>query len=165
MNFHKIDTCNMNNGEGIRCVLWVSGCSHHCPNCFNQETWDPKSGKPIDMDAINLIESALSEKWCKGITMTGGDPLFEDNRAEMADLCERLKKTYPNKTIWIYTGYTLEYLRKMNDDNINRILNCIDVLCDGVFIEQLKSPDKPWVGSSNQKVWRKNEQGIFTEFF
>ena len=152
MNYHKIDICNMDNGNGLRCVIWVSGCSHCCKGCFNRQTWNVNSGDLFDDKQIEMIEYALSQDWCFGITITGGDPLFEQNRASICSLCKNIKAKFPDKTIWVYTGYTYEELLDMKDTTINDIIKYIDILVDGVFIEELKSPNKHWVGSSNQRV-------------
>lgn len=154
MNYHKIDNCNMNNGAGIRVVLWVSGCSHHCPGCFNAQTWDEYSGDQFGPEQLAMIKDALKEDWCSGITLSGGDPLFWTNRKDIKLLCKELKEEFPTKTIWLYTGYVYEELIKMAtiDTNVSVILKTIDVLCDGRFIEERKSPDKHWVGSDNQRV-------------
>lgn len=152
MNYHKIDICNMDNGDGLRVVLWVSGCNHYCPGCFNAETWDVCGGDPFGQEQIELIEYALSQDWCSGLTLTGGDCLFPQNRQCICKLCTNLKLKYPNKTIWLYTGYTYEELLESDDQMVKCILNDIDVLVDGPFIEDLKSPDEHWVGSSNQKI-------------
>lgn len=150
MNYQKIDFCNMNNGDGLRVVIWVSGCNHHCKGCFNPETWDCECGLPLGVEEINKILHYLRQNWCSGITLTGGDPLFSQNRNDVLALCYILKQNYPEKTIWLYTGYTLDQIKENND--MSKILRFVDVLCDGPFIEEQKSPDKPWVGSENQQV-------------
>ena len=93
MNYHKIDICNMDNGTGLRVVLWVSGCNHCCKGCFNSQTGDPASGGKFDDEAFAAIDNALSQSWCSGITLSGGDPLFPQNRAAIRDLCLKIKKT------------------------------------------------------------------------
>lgn len=152
MNYHKIDICNMDNGDGLRVCLWVSGCSHYCKGCFNQQTWNMNSGDLFGLHQIKLIEYALSQDWCNGLTLTGGDPLFSQNREQIKNMCLSLKSKFPTKTIWLYTGFTYDELNKDNDVDINKIFESIDVLVDGSYIEELKSPDKYWVGSSNQRV-------------
>lgn len=152
MNYHKIDICNMDNGSGLRVVLWVSGCNHCCKGCFNSQTWDPASGGKFDDEAFAAIDNALSQSWCSGITLSGGDPLFPQSRAAIRDLCLKIKENHPTKTIWLYTGYTFEELVAANDVIVRQILYLTDVLVDGLFVEKLKSPSKHWVGSSNQRV-------------
>ena len=153
MNYHDITKCDMLNGEGVRVVLWVSGCVHACPNCHNQQTWNPNSGIPFDNEAIQEIYAELDNPYVDGITFSGGDPLHPLNYNTILWLCTQIKLKYPNKNIWLYTGYSLDTVKLIYSD----ILEYVDVLVDGTFIEKLKSPDKHWVGSSNQKI---NRRGI-----
>lgn len=146
MKYIKIDNCNMNNGPGLRVVLWVSGCSHQCEDCFNPETWDENNGDKWTKKQQQLIIKALSEDWCSGITLTGGDPFYIANRKDITALCKVIKEVYPEKTIWIYTGYLFDNLLE------EECLNYIDVLIDGEFEKDKKSPDAYWIGSSNQRV-------------
>lgn len=143
----------MLNGEGVRVVLWVSGCVHACPNCHNQQTWNPNSGIPFDDEAIKEIYAELENPYVDGITFSGGDPLHPLNYNTILWLCTQIKLKYPNKNIWLYTGYSLDTVKLIYSD----ILEYVDVLVDGTFIEKLKSPDKHWVGSSNQRI---NRRGI-----
>ena len=153
MNYHNITKCDMLNGEGVRVVLWVSGCVHACPNCHNQQTWNPNSGIPFDNDAIQEIYAELENPYVDGITFSGGDPLHPLNYNTILWLCTQIKLKYPNKNIWLYTGYSLDTVKLIYSD----ILEYVDVLVDDTFIEKLKSPDKHWIGSSNQKI---NRRGI-----
>ena len=150
MNYHNILHCNMNNGPGLRVVLFVSGCNHHCKGCQNPQTWCPTSGIPFDDEALDEIFDELSKDYCRGITLTGGDPLFPGNREEIRQLCECIKILYPTKDIFLYTGYTWEELIQQQD--IREILQYIDILADGKFEIDKISHDKHWVGSSNQRV-------------
>lgn len=153
MNYHNITKCDMLNGEGVRVVLWVSGCVHACPNCHNQQTWNPNSGIPFDNEAIQEIYAELENPYVDGITFSGGDPLHPLNYNTILWLCTQIKLKYPNKNIWLYTGYSLDTVKLIYSD----ILEYVDVIVDGKFIEALKSPDKHWVGSSNQRI---NRRGI-----
>lgn len=150
MNYHNILHSNMVNGEGLRTVIWVSGCSHKCIGCFNAETHCPLSGIKFDEDAKKELYKNLTEDWCDGITFTGGDPLYETNVKHIIELCKEIKELYPTKTIWLYSGYT--YNQIINDELRAPILKYIDVLCDGPFVESLKDLSLKWVGSSNQNV-------------
>jgi anaerobic ribonucleoside-triphosphate reductase activating protein len=136
------------NGVGIREVVFLQGCPHHCKGCFNPETWEFKKeteeSRKKDLYYIEHLKNKLSKSYISGLTISGGDPFANIN--ELEELIELAKSC--NKNIWVYTGFTYEYLFKKYPD----ILKSIDVLCDGPFIEYLKSPDKPWVGSSNQRV-------------
>lgn len=151
MNYHNMTHEDMINGDGLRIVLWVAGCNHYCKNCQNPITWDINGGIPFDNNAIQEIIDELSKEYCSGITFSGGDPLHPGNREEILNIIKNIIKPYfPNKTIWIYTGYKWEQL--LQDNICKEIVKLSDVIIDGEFIEELKSPDKPWVGSSNQRV-------------
>lgn len=154
MKYHNITKADMLNGEGLRVVLWVSGCSHHCPGCQNVLTWDEQDGVNYDDDTIKEIFHELEQDWCSGITLSGGDPLFLQNRKAIRDLVLSIKELYPTKTIWSYTGYTFEELMEQQetDSNLRDILNTIDVLVDGKFILKLKDDKLHYVGSSNQRI-------------
>lgn len=151
MNLIQIYKADLINGEGLRNVYFFSHCTHHCPGCFNKETWNESAGRPwTEEDFQQLIEDAKPD-YISGITLSGGDPFSPINRKDVLDLCKRFKSIFPNKTIWVYTGYTLEQIEENEDERLE-CLRYVDVLCDGPFIESLKSPSKPWVGSSNQRV-------------
>lgn len=146
MNYHDITKEDMLNGDGIRVVLWLSGCNHRCKNCQNPITWDEHGGLPFDKAAENELFEALNKPHISGITFSGGDPLFPNNRNDVFRLIKKCRNLYPNKTIWLYTGYTWEEVR-----NLDGIEN-IDVLLDGKFIPELADNNIHWVGSSNQRV-------------
>ena len=154
MRYHNITKADMLNGEGLRVVLWTSGCSHHCPGCQNVITWNCNDGLEFDDDARNEIFSELEHDWCSGITLSGGDPLFLGNRSEIAKLVKEVRERYPDKTIWSYTGYTWEELleQKDDDENLSIILDNIDVLLDGKFVLRLALEKLHYVGSSNQCI-------------
>lgn len=152
MKYHNVTHADMLNGEGLRVVLWVSGCSHHCPGCQNPMTWDENDGIPFDDDTIAEIYHDLDQDWCDGITLSGGDPLFIKNRKTIRDLVLNIKNLYPNKTIWCYTGYTFEDLLEQNDPNLTDILSCVDVLLEGRFVMKLRDDKVHYVGSSNQRI-------------
>lgn len=154
MKYHNITKADMLNGEGLRVVLWVSGCSHHCPACQNAFTWDENDGVLFDDDAINEIYEELSQDWCSGITLSGGDPLFIKSRKTIRDLVINIRTRFPNKTIWSYTGYTWEELMEQvkSDEYLKDILENIDVLCEGKFVLSLASIDTHYVGSTNQRI-------------
>ncbi len=154
MKYHNITKADMLNGEGLRVVLWVSGCSHKCPGCQNALTWDPEDGVTFDDDTIQEIYHELDQDWCSGITLSGGDPLYLGNRKTIRDLVTNIRQLYPNKTIWSYTGYTWEELmaQKEIDKNLEDILNNIDVLLEGRFMMKLAEEKLHYVGSSNQRI-------------
>lgn len=146
MNYHNITTDDMLNGDGLRTVLWVSGCTHHCKECQNPITWDPQGGIPFDDDAERELFAKLSKDYISGITFSGGDPLHPNNRETILRLAKRVREELPEKTIWLYTGFLWEDVVTMP---ISRYL---DVLVDGRFERQLLDNKLHWCGSSNQRV-------------
>ncbi len=154
MRYHNITKADMLNGEGLRVVLWTSGCSHHCAACQNPITWDKNDGLVFDEAAKEEIFCELKKDWCSGITLSGGDPLFKENRKDIRKLVTEIRDEFPDKTIWCYTGYTWEELLKEMDDDedLATILNNIDVLLDGKFVLKLALEKLHYVGSSNQCI-------------
>ena len=146
MNYLKITKDDLLNGEGVRVTLWVSGCNHHCKNCHNPETWDDKEGQLFAHKAIQEISNELLNPYVAGLTLTGGDPLYPKNRETIGDLIKEVKRRFPNKNIWLWTGY------KWNEIKDLSFIKYIDVLIDGEFIQDLYSPNLMWRGSSNQNV-------------
>ena len=149
MRYHNILHDDMRNGDGLRVVLFVSGCNHHCPGCQNPVTWDPNDGLEFGIKEVAEICDQLSKDYISGITLSGGDPLHPDNRDDITRLCKFLKRGYPNKTIWCYTGYLFEQVKDIP------AMEYIDVLVDGPFMEALADVQYHWAGSSNQRIWRK----------
>lgn len=146
MRYHNITKDDMLNGEGLRVVLWVSGCSHACKNCHNPVTWDPEEGLEFDDDALNEIYDELAKPYISGLTLSGGDPLYPGNRDVVGRLIRMIKQKFPDKDIWLYTGY------QWGDIKDIEFIKYVDVLVDGEFIEELKDENYHWAGSSNQKV-------------
>lgn len=153
MNYGQLKFVDMLDGPGLRVTLFVSGCSNNCPGCHNPETHDPNFGQPFTEETMNEILSELKLPHYSGFTFCGGDPLFKSNRQSVLDISKRIKSALPNKTIWMYTGYTLEEIQSWNDETVNSILSYVDVLLEGRYIESLRSPDKHWAGSSNQRAF------------
>ena len=154
MRYHNITKADMLNGEGLRVVLWTSGCAHHCHACQNPITWDQNDGLIFDEAAKKEIYDELDNDWCSGLTLSGGDPLFVGNRADIASLVCDVKRLYPEKSIWCYTGYVWKDLMVQihDDENLQMILNNIDVLLDGKFMLHLADEKLYYVGSSNQCI-------------
>lgn len=152
MFYHNITHEDMKNGDGIRVVLWVAGCEHHCPECQNPETWDYDSGIPFDNLAIEEIVTELKKDYVAGITFSGGDPLAPQNRYEVLQIIQWIRKYMPEKTIWIYTGYKYEQLVFEGNYITCQILKNIDVLVDGRYVKELRDVNLKWRGSKNQKV-------------
>lgn len=155
MNYHDIKHDDMLNGPGLRVTLFVAGCSHHCKNCQNPETWDENSGIPFDDDALSEIKSQLNKEYISGITLSGGDPLYCNNRKCITELCKYIKEYYPNKTIWLYTGYKYEEIHNLE------VLNYIDILIDGEYQEENRDIDLQWRGSTNQHIYKNTYNGNF----
>ena len=151
MNYHNIKHDDMNNGDGIRVVLWVAGCDHHCKGCQNQQTWDYNSGIEFDDEAKKELIEALSKPYIKGLTLSGGDPLCAADNNFFFFLCD-LKRQFPDKDIWLYSGYTIEEILKDNNVLKSNILLLCDVLVDGRYIEKKRDITLKWRGSSNQRV-------------
>ena len=146
MRYHDITKDDMKNGDGLRVVLWLSGCEHACQGCHNPVTWDPDDGLIFDEKAKAEVFELLSRDYISGITLSGGDPLFPGNRAEVLDLLKEIRKKFPLKTVWCYTGYTYEDIEALEH------LDYIDVLVDGKYIEILKDNQYHWAGSINQRI-------------
>ena len=147
MNYHDITKDDMLNGEGLRVVLWVSGCNHHCKGCQNPQTWDENSGIPFDEQAENELFEALKPDYISGLTFCGGSPLYPKNRETVTRLAKKFREIYHDKkNIWCYTGYKYEEVKDLE------IMQYIDVLVDGEFIEELKDENYHWAGSLNQRV-------------
>ena len=160
----------MNNGDGLRVVLWLSGCSHHSYNCQNPQTWNPNSGIPFDESAKQEIFNELSKDYISGITFSGGDPLHQQNLDEILSLIQEICISFPEKTIWLYSGFTWEeltqynnyhgiiplssYLRKDVYELYHKRLEIIkqcDILIDGEYIDEQRDITLKWRGSSNQR--------------
>lgn len=163
MNYHNISYPDMNNGDGLRVVLWLSGCSHHCKGCQNPQTWDPDSGIEFDIIALNEMFEQLNNDYISGITFTGGDPLHASNLKDVFALCIGIRQEFGyKKSIWLYTGYSWEdcimkhgeIVHNHNEERLirSRVVEQCDVLVDGRYEEDKRSPNLPWVGSSNQRV-------------
>ena len=150
MNYHNITYPDMNNGDGLRVVLWLSGCSHHCYNCQNPQTWDVNSGIPFDESAKEELFRELDKDYISGLTLSGGDPLHEANLDGVLDLVNEIRLSFPQKTIWIYSGYTWNEV--MNSEKRKQIVSQCTVMVDGRYIDSQRDITLKWRGSSNQKV-------------
>ena len=145
-----IKDCDILNGSGLRVSVWFQGCEHHCEGCQNPQTWNP-DGSSVKLDErLDEIRGYLSSPYIKGITLTGGDPFYMPRIEAMNEFVELIKKEYPSKDIWAYSGYTYEELLK--HPVAKKILDKIDVLCDGKFEIAKRDVDTHWVGSTNQRV-------------
>lgn len=146
MNYLGIEKSSISNGPGVRVVLWVSGCTCRCKGCQNPESWDFNAGKLFDKAAKQELFDALNKPYIRGITFSGGHPLEKENRNKVYQLCKEIKNNFPTKDIWLYTGYTLENLQSYV------ILEYIDVLIDGPYIEEQRDITLKFRGSKNQRI-------------
>lgn len=161
MNYLKIEHEDVCNGTGLRVVLWLSGCSHHCYNCQNPQTWNSDSGIPFNDSAKQEIFTELSKNYISGITFSGGDPLHKNNLDEVLKLVKEIRISFPKKSIWLYTGYELsEIIKQEQYEKVSgipsvwskrwKIISNIDVLVDGEYIDEQKDLTLKWRGSKNQ---------------
>ncbi len=156
MHYAEIKTCDIANGSGVRVTLFVSGCTHRCQNCFNEETWDFQYGKPFTAETENELLNALRPVYIRGLTLLGGEPLEHSNQQGLLPFVRRLKKELSKKDIWCYTGYTFEsdVLERMCAEwaETKELLSYIDVLVDGEFIQEQKKLGLRFRGSANQRI-------------
>lgn len=155
MKYAKINKNDIANGSGVRVTLFVSGCTHHCKGCFNEEAWDFDYGKPFTKDTENELLDALSPNYIKGLTLLGGEPMEPQNQRVLVEFLKKVNKKYPQKTVWCYSGYTFEELTgesRARCEVTDQMLNMIDVLVDGKFVEKLKDISLRFKGSSNQRL-------------
>lgn len=155
MYYGNIKKYDISNGPGVRVSLYVSGCRNHCKGCFNPETWNFKYGKEFTSDTLNEVIEACNHDFIYGLTIVGGEPFEPENQEVLIDLIREFKKKYPNKTVWIFSGYTLDGQIKTWCDELpytKEIIENIDVLVDGKFVEELKDPELGFRGSSNQRI-------------
>ncbi len=153
MNYATIKKFDIANGPGVRVSLFVSGCRHRCKNCFNKEAWDFNYGKPLSDEVIEEILDACRPEHIAGLSLLGGEPFEKENRGKLISLTKKFRAMYPKKDIWCYTGFVLDTeLLKSEDRDVYELLKQIDVLIDGRFVEELKSPSLLFRGSSNQRI-------------
>ncbi len=155
MNYGEIKNCDIANGEGVRVSLFVSGCTHHCKNCFNSETWDFNYGKPFTKETEDTIISYLAPDFIDGFSLLGGEPFEPQNQRVLVDLLRRIRAELPQKNIWCYSGYTFEELTvdsRARCECTDEMLYMIDVLVDGEFKQDLYDISLSFRGSSNQRI-------------
>ena len=150
MNYIKVTKNDIANGIGVGCVLWVSGCNIHCKNCHNQSTWDFNAGQPFTEETMQEILLTLTKPYISRFTLSGGHPLDPQNAHEVLKIVKRVKMVFPNKDIWIYSGYEWNYI--IQDETLREILKYTDVLVDGAYVDELRDISLPFRGSSNQRI-------------
>lgn len=172
MYYSAIKYTDIANGLGVRTVLFVSGCRNRCKGCFQPETWNFCNGQIFDKEAENAIIESLKPDYIKGLTLLGGDPFEPENQTGLIDFVRRVKREFPNKDIWAYTGYLLDKDfvpgSRLYGEVTEELLSYIDVLVDGPFVEEKKSLSLKFRGSANQRVidmHRYRECGVIEELF
>lgn len=151
MKYLDIKTSDINNGEGLRVSLWVSGCEFRCVGCHNPQSWNKNNGKEFTSDTYAYLVNALTTGIKRGLTIIGGEPLTDYNYEDVLLLVKSLKRLIPDLNIWVYTGY---YYDELIAEDKTEIFDYIDVLVDGRYDEELKDKSLKWRGSSNQNIWR-----------
>ena len=156
MYYGEIKNCDIANGEGVRVTLFVSGCTNHCKNCFQPQTWDFCYGQPFTAETEDYLLSLLSPGYINGLTLLGGEPFEPENQRALLPFLRRVRQTYPDKTIWGFSGFTYEELTTDGThprcEVTDEMLSLLDVLVDGRFVEELKDLTLRFRGSSNQRL-------------
>lgn len=156
MNYAAIKNCDIANGPGVRVSLFVSGCTHHCPGCFNAVAWDFDYGEPFTQQTIDRILDMLAPAYVKGLTLLGGEPFEPQNQGPIVTLLRQVKAKYPDKSIWAFSGYLFDrdiLPGRLGDPAVTReFLGYLDVLVDGPFVEKLKDLTLRFRGSGNQRL-------------
>ena len=156
MNYATIKNCDIANGPGVRVSLFVSGCTHHCPGCFNEEAWDFDFGQPFTQETIDLILGMLKPPHIKGLTLLGGEPFEPQNQPAVLQLLRQVKEHYPEKSIWAYSGYLFDkdiLAGRLGPKEITEeYVSYLDVIVDGRFVESKKNLSLRFRGSENQRL-------------
>ena len=157
MNYASIKNCDIANGEGVRVTLFVSGCTNHCENCFQPETWDFGYGEPFTPAVEDQLIEMLRPGFINGLTLLGGEPMEPENQRELVTFVQNFKALYPKKTVWCYSGYTWEQLTgsvpcPARCEVTDELLSLLDVLVDGRFVEAQHDISLRFRGSSNQRL-------------
>ena len=156
MNYATIKNCDIANGPGVRISLFVSGCTHRCPGCFNEEAWDFDYGQPFTQETIDSILSMLAPGHIRGLTLLGGEPFDPRNQEAVVGLLRQVKARFPEKSIWAFSGYLFDrdiLPGKLGDPDVTReFLSYLDVLVDGPYVESKKDLMLRFRGSSNQRI-------------
>ena len=147
MRYNLIRKMDISNGPGVRVSVFMQGCSFHCKNCFNPETWDFEGGKEFNDETIEKILNLCGQNYVEGLSILGGEPMHPTNIEGTTKLAKAFKEKYPNKSIWVWSGFL--YDRDLKD---KEVLKYIDVLVDGQYVDELHDPTLKWRGSSNQRV-------------
>ena len=170
MHFGEIKNCDIANGEGVRVTLFVSGCTNHCKNCFQPQTWDFNYGQPFTQETEEELLRLLSPRYIRGLTILGGEPFEPENQRALLPFLQKLRRELPEKNVWAFTGFTWEELHTKGShprcEVTDALLALIDVLVDGRYVEELKDIGLRFRGSSNQRLLDLNAtraSGVLTQ--
>ena len=156
MHYSTIKDCDIANGIGVRITLFVSGCTNHCKNCFQPQTWDFDFGEPFTEETEEKLLQMLKPDYLNGLTLFGGEPMEPQNQRALVPFLKRVREAYPNKNIWCFTGFTYEVLKTDGShprcEVTDEMLSLIDVLVDGRYVDELKDLTLQFRGSSNQRL-------------
>ena len=156
MYYGEIKSCDIANGEGVRVTLFVSGCTHRCPGCFQPQTWDFTYGQPFTAETEERLLSLLAPEYVNGLTLLGGEPFEPENQRALVPFLRRVRERFPEKNVWCFTGFTYEELLTEGNhprcEVTDELLSLLDVLVDGRFVEELKNIGLRFRGSSNQRL-------------
>lgn len=155
MNYAKIENFDVANGNGVRVSVFFTSCPHRCPHCFNSEYWDENSGKPFENKDKDELFSYLNNPHIKGLSVLGGEPLVQGY--EMVELLKEVRKKFPTKDIWLWTGYYIDGREELTEEQ-KEILSLCDYVIDGRFVNDLKDLTLRFRGSSNQTIWEKDKE-------
>lgn len=156
MHYSTIKDCDIANGIGVRITLFVSGCTNHCKNCFQPQTWDFDFGEPFTEETEKKLLEMLKPDYINGLTLLGGEPMEPQNQRALVPFLKRVREAYPNKNVWCFTGFTYEVLKTDGShprcEVTDEMLSLIDVLVDGRYVDELKDLTLQFRGSSNQRL-------------
>lgn len=156
MHYSTIKDCDIANGIGVRITLFVSGCTNHCKNCFQPQTWDFNFGEPFTEETEEKLLEMLKPDYINGLTLLGGEPMEPQNQRALVPFLKRVREAYPNKNVWCFTGFTYEVLKTDGShprcEVTDEMLSLIDVLVDGRYVDELKDLTLQFRGSSNQRL-------------
>lgn len=156
MRYALMRKMDISNGAFVGVSLFVQGCHFHCKNCFNEETWDFKGGYEWTQESKDKFLELMNKPYIKRVSILGGEPLADENIKDVVDLMKTIKEKYPDKDIWVYSGYTMNVIKKRKLDDV---LKYADVIVDGRYIDELRDIRLKWRGSSNQRIWVNTDEG------
>ena len=147
MRYNIIRKMDISNGPGVRVSVFMQGCAFHCKNCFNKDTWDFNGGKEFNQETIDEVLDLCGQNHIKGLSILGGEPMHPNNIEGTTKLAKAFKEKYPNKNLWVWSGFKFD-----EDLKDKEVLNYVDVLVDGTYVDELRNPTLKWKGSTNQRV-------------